>query len=311
MSIRSVIACLLVLVTVLCASVSCRGSAASDPTNPGDTSGDLNISFACQLLLAEINASRRAAGLDDVELDATATESAQAHADEMAAMGYLSHLDSNGLNPVERYNIAGGWEPSYENAWRKRGDANLDLDAVKKMHADAMGSALHRDNVLTPDHTHVGIGFHYDAAGDALYGVELFTSRHAYSVGIDSRECSVGESVGYLASFDPDEVMFTELLLARGGAPLAQTAAWLNANPHYDLPDDYIALYVETGADNVTLPGAVRRAVLEYDRASGMVSGDVLIEQGWQPGVYYLYTWGRYTDSRSKVLLSMLTVNAG
>ena len=48
----------------------------------------------------------------------------------------------------------------------------------------------------------------------------------------------------------------------------------------------------------------------DYDRSAGLVSGDVGIEQGWQPGVYYLYTWGRYTDTRAKVLLSMLTVKA-
>lgn len=77
----------------------------------------LNLSLARNLLLAEVNESRRAMGLSEVQLDATANQAAQSHANDMALDSYLSHLDKNGHNPIERYNLIGGWEPAYENAW--------------------------------------------------------------------------------------------------------------------------------------------------------------------------------------------------
>ncbi len=301
-----------ILLTTLLAS-SCRYPTRVDIQNDDEntTPTGLNLSLARNLLLAEVNESRRAMGLSEVELDATANRAAQSHANEMALDSYLSHLDKNGRNPIERYNIAGGWEPAYENAWSRPGVKSLNQSTISQMHMEWMKSEGHKANVLSAAHTHIGIGFAFDRTTDSMYGVELFTSRKAYSVSISKRNIERLGEVEYFAAFDPTTIMFSELLVARADFVGSHNADWLNLNQHYELPEDYIALYVESGASNVSLPGAIKRATLDYDRQAGIVQGNVKIEPGWQSGLYYLYTWGTDVGSRDRALISILTIEVG
>ncbi|MCD6118994.1 hypothetical protein J7K50_04045 [bacterium] len=301
----------IVLVFGLLAVVAaCRANTTNEPNDfdsrPGTPPG-LNLLLARNLLVAEINETRRSAGLAEVSLDPIATSAAQAHADEMAEYGYLSHLDMSGLNPVERYSAAGGWEPAYENAWRRKGDDSLDSESIRDMHERWLKSPGHRENMMSEGHTHVGIGFQYDEKTSTMYGVEMFIDRHAYAAGLSETTLKDGDDAEYLLAFDPERIRFSEILISRRDAPQARTADWLNENTGYSLPEDYIALYIEEGASNVVLPGALKRAVLDYDREAGIVSGDITFEYGWQPGIYYIYTWGKYVDTGEEILLSIIT----
>lgn len=185
---------------------------------------------------------------------------------------------------------------------------SLDQSTISQMHAEWMKSEGHKTNVLSQNHTHIGIGFAFDSSTDSMYGVELFTSRQAYSVSISNRYVERLGEVEYFAAFDPSVIMFSQLLVARADYIGSHSADWLNLNQHYELPEEYIALYVETGANNVSLPGAIKRATLSYDRQAGIVQGNVKIEPGWQSGLYYLYTWGTDVSSRDLTLISILTV---
>ena len=52
--------------------------------------------------LEALNAPRKAAGLAPLELDAQAGAVAQAHAESMATLGFVSHWDPSGRAPYVR-----------------------------------------------------------------------------------------------------------------------------------------------------------------------------------------------------------------
>lgn len=269
----------------------------------------LNVSLARDLLLAEINKSRTEAGLSRVEFDATAMAVAQAHADEMASNAYFSHFDLSGLNPVERYAAAGGWEPAYENAWRGPGLDALDAENVRSMHNGFMQSEPHRENVLSASHTHVGIGFQYDKTSKSLYGVEVFIDRVALGASLSDYTLAAGQFTDFFLAFDPAKVRFEEIVVAMRNLPTPKSPDWLNVNRTYSLPSEYIAIYVENSAGGVYLPGATSRRSLNYDRSSGIVEGEVRIEPGWTEGLYYFYVWGSFIETNEKVLLAILVAH--
>ena len=303
-------AALLSIIAVLFV-VGCRGAepGAPQPRVSGDPPG-INLALAKELLLAEINASRTASGLTRLELDATAGAVAQAHADEMASSGYFSHYDLKGRNPVDRYAAAGGWEPSFENVWRRPGLDSLDADNIRSMHLGFMQSEPHRDNVLAVAHTHVGIGFQYDRSSKSLYGVELFIDRSAHGASLSDYSLGEGEYAEFFLAFDPEKMRFEEIVVAKRDIPSPVGPDWLNENRSYKLPGDYLAIYVEKTAGNVFLPGALSRKTLEYDRWSGLVEGLVRIEPGWTPGLYYFYVWGMLLDSGEKSLVAILVAES-
>ncbi len=295
------------LAFLLAALAGCRGGDTGAPApDISGTPPGLNVALARELLLAEINKSRSEAGLSRLDLDPAASAVAQAHADEMAANGYFSHFDLSGKNPVERYAASGGWEPAFENAWRRPGLEALDAENVRSMHLGFMQSAPHRENVLGESHTHAGIGFQYDKTSKSLYGVELFIDRQAYGASLSRYKMTAGEFADFFFAFDPDEHRFEEIVVAMREKPVAPGIDWLNENRTYKLPQDYIAIYIEKTAGSVYLPGAISRTTLAYDRTAGIVEGEVRLEPGWAPGLYYFYVWGSDLDSGEKTLLSIL-----
>ena len=138
-------------------------------------------------LLRVINAERASAGLAPVALDSLAAVAAQGHAEAMADGGFYSHYDLVGRAPYERLAALGGTAHVIENVfrWRQRDeDPLLEVDpwqlfAPGDAHATLMESPLHREAILDPHRTGVGIGFAVDSVGGAVFVVEDFVARHA------------------------------------------------------------------------------------------------------------------------------------
>lgn len=105
-----------------------------------------------QALLALVNQARGEAGLAPLRPDPALTAVAQAHACENAATGSISHEGPDGSQLMERIR-RGGLTPALvaENTGLFSGDA---------AHAFAwwMSSPHHRDNILRPGVSRVGIG---------------------------------------------------------------------------------------------------------------------------------------------------------
>ena len=160
-------------------------------TNPVPTASpgatlSLHDPALAQAMLAAINADRQANGLAPVAWDATAAAAGAAHAADMAAQNYFSHWSPDGHGPELRYNRAGGTDNAMENifTWFSRssdgqpGPVDSFTALVAEAEASLMRSPGHRRNILTPSHTHVGVGFAYNPQTGSFYLVQEFVDRY-------------------------------------------------------------------------------------------------------------------------------------
>ena len=154
------------------------------PTRTPKPSPDLET-FA-RYMMDLINRDRQAAGFPPVQWDETAARAAQVHAEEMARYVYLSHWNLDGYGPEHRYNYAGGRDAVRENVYayyqRSSTGAGIPIQdwqkAVEEAEEALMQSAGHRDNILQPSHTHVGIGIGYNPALGEVRIAQEFVDRY-------------------------------------------------------------------------------------------------------------------------------------
>lgn len=121
-------------------------------------------------MLAAVNAQRAAAGAGPLQLCWTLSVAAQQHSADQAARSTMSHTGANGSTMSQRADRAGygGWRALGENvAWGYR-----DVPAVM---AGWMGSTGHRQNLLNPAFSHIGVGRAASSSG-ALYWTQDFGS---------------------------------------------------------------------------------------------------------------------------------------
>ncbi len=145
-----------------------------------------DLSAVARYMLELINRDRQAAGLSPVQWDETAARAAQAHAEEMATYVYLSHWNLAGYGPEHRYFFAGGRDAVRENvyAYYQRSTAGVGIpiqdwqSTVEQAQEALMESPGHRDNILQPSHTHVGVGIGYNATLGEVRIVQEFVDRY-------------------------------------------------------------------------------------------------------------------------------------
>lgn len=153
------------------------------PVIVGDTP-DLDALAAYMLEL--INVDRVAEGLEPVQWDAHAAEVGRQHAQEMANAGYMSHWNLAGLGPDIRYGLSGGQAVVMENVYSyysRYDDGSPVWEAnwaarVREAQEALMNSPGHRANILTPEHTHVGVGMAYDPLSGEFRVAQEFTNQY-------------------------------------------------------------------------------------------------------------------------------------
>lgn len=142
----------------------------------------LSLEQARIYMLGLVNKDRIKHGLRPLRLDPTASVAGQMHANEMAIRGYLSHWDSFGRKPAERYTFAGGSDSVGENLYlasttvfsgsEKRVQnsgtfrvmtqpcfSTADLEDMQKKFMDEVPPEDgHRVQILAPEHNKVGFG---------------------------------------------------------------------------------------------------------------------------------------------------------
>lgn len=128
-------------------------------------------------MLKLVNSDRAKYRLSPLTLDSVGTLTGQAHTDEMATVGYLSHWNTLGKEPVQRYTEAGGLHYVGENVAAIR---NLNTSAkaretyklktqnpfsaadLQKLETFFMSEKPpndgHRQQILAPEHNKLGIG---------------------------------------------------------------------------------------------------------------------------------------------------------
>jgi len=125
-------------------------------------------------ILQETNAVRARYGLPRLQWDGSAAAAAREHARDMLARGYFAHETPEGLTPAERMWRAGVREVTVgENIAFYEG--YLPEKAVEKVVNDWMNSPHHRENILNPQFTHLGVGVAVD--GERVMLVQDFLAR--------------------------------------------------------------------------------------------------------------------------------------
>jgi len=156
------------------------------PTAVSDGSETPDFAALKQQMLQWINETREEHHLQSVERDPIAEKAGQEHAEEMVALGYLSHWNMDGYGPDYRYVQAGGSDFVQENAAsfairdeNGQGVPIDDWDALMRRIFDGfMDSPGHRKNILDASHTHVGLGMAYDALTGEVRVVQEFTNHY-------------------------------------------------------------------------------------------------------------------------------------
>lgn len=261
------------------------------PPSTERAASTIDVPALQQYMVELINADRRGQGLGEVAWDNTAAAAGQDHAQEMAAFGYLSHLNLEGHAPDYRYTRAGGLNSVRENVYehsssRAPHSADEWRDLVRQAEAALMNSPGHRANILDPTHTHVGIGIAYDATSSRLSIAQEFSGHY---VGLDSLPLTA--AVGARLTISGRILSGSNPLLnmAYEPAPTPKTIAELNASGSFSSPaESYATTPLAVGADGrfstpVTLDAKGQAGLYHVrvfvDIAAGQaLANDVVIE---------------------------------
>jgi len=118
-------------------------------------------------LVAGINAQRAAAGLPPLQLDPDLVMVARERSNDMAQRGYFSHVSPTGetfSSLMQSHGVACSW--CGENiAYNNFGDDQT----VAVVLSAWIASPGHRDNILRPDFSRVGVGVALDGSGLKYY----------------------------------------------------------------------------------------------------------------------------------------------
>lgn len=127
------------------------------PTNtpvPQSCSPSGNNSFESQLINL-INQERTSRGIGTLSANSQLTTAALNHSEDMACNDFFSHTGSNGSTPWARMAAAGySGSAMAENIAAGQGSAQQVFDGW-------MNSSGHRDNMLNPTYTQIGMGYRY------------------------------------------------------------------------------------------------------------------------------------------------------
>lgn len=114
-------------------------------------------------MVALVNEERVAAGLQPLTLDARLVPVARAHSEEMFRLRYFGHQSPTKGSPFDRIDAAG-------IKYSRAGENLAYAQSVAVAHRGLMASEGHRENILRPEFTRIGIG----VIGAGPYG-RMFT----------------------------------------------------------------------------------------------------------------------------------------
>lgn len=232
------------------------------------------------LMLDLINADREANSLSFVQWDGFAAQMAQAHAEEMVALGYMSHWNLDGEGPDIRYGRAGGTEFVQENVymyWFRYDNGQPapieDWDAViSEAQSSLMNSPGHRANILTSEHTHVGIGIAYNAETGDVRMAQEFINRYILLESIP-QQAHIG-----------DTLMIAGHLLFNVSEPLINLA-------YEPFPQAMTVSEVES-MNTYQSPAEIFLAITPDMHTDSSFSASVTLDFQGQEGIYHIRIWG-------------------
>ncbi len=268
----------------------------------------MSLDDARGYLLRLINRDREAEGLEPVARDAAAEKAGQEHAVDMATHGYTAHIGTDGSVPELRYTNAGGTGMVQENVACIVDGKDRKLDANGPFSAENLESieALfigekppndgHRRNILTPWHTHVGIGIAKPAGVPLLCVAQEFVDHYGDYTPLPV-SARLGKSIRVAGNITPPAV-FAGIGLARIDTPQAQNAAQLNQTHSYPVPAPYVTYFPE---------GFVTPIPVKVNGKHFAI--DVPLNDQRRPGIYEVSVWARVPETSKLIMVSLRTIS--
>ncbi len=259
-----------------------------------------------------INRDRASAGLPPVTLDTAApTRAGQAHAEDMAARGYLGHWGSDGSVPEQRYTQAGGADMVLENASCFTDEQPRTLDrqpAIDRKNVEQAEDMFfhetpphdgHRRNILKPWHKTVGIGIAQPVATATEIPVPCFAQEFVDPYGsyqAAPRKGRAGE-VLHVGGSIAAPATFAGVGLARTDAPKPIPVSELNRRRSYPVPAPF-QMYWPAGFET---PIPVKLTGSQF-------AIDVPLSDAGKAGLYELSIWATVPGSPDFVMVSLRTI---
>lgn len=128
------------------------------PTKPAESTQDASLSAIEQAVLDLTNVERQKAGLKPLQADQNLMNSARQKSTDMASNGYFSHTSPTYGSPFDQMKANG---VTYKSAAENIAMGQRSAEEVVQGWMESPG---HRQNILTPEFTHIGIG--YDQNGN-------------------------------------------------------------------------------------------------------------------------------------------------
>ena len=272
----------------------------------------LTIAEARRYMLALVNRDRATQGLGPVELDEGApTIAGQAHAEDMAHLGYLGHWGSDGSVPEQRHTEAGGEDMVLENALcftdeaKRALDPKATIDPASVERSESMffdevpPNDGHRKNILKAAHTKVGIGIAQPIATPTEIPVPCFAQEFTDDYGAYTalpKRAKVG-AVVHVEGTLANGARPSGVGVARIVKPAPIPAAELNKRRTYPVPKPFQMYWG---------PGFVTPVPVKIDGPKLAI--DVALSDHAQPGLYEISVWAKLGTSDEHTMVSLRTV---
>jgi uncharacterized protein YkwD len=301
---------LAVAVLVLSACSGRAGSSGAGKLVPVERpEGPLAIEEARQFVLSLVNRDRADAGLEPVGRDEIAERAAQRHVEDMAKHGFTAHWGTDGSVPEQRYSEAGGVHFVQENAAcffdgvlrELDPEARFDAAALEKIQAAFMAEVPpndgHRQNILKPVHTRLGIGLAVPANVDQPCMAQEFVDDYGDYDELP-RVAKPGQKITVSGQIK-DPAQFGGVGIGRIEPAKPLPPEHLNSTSVYRVPEPYV-LYFPAGF-KTPKPVAVK---------GNSFTIDVSLDDQGKPGRYQVSVWGKYPGSDALVMVSLRTIDA-
>lgn len=237
-------------------------------------------------VLEVINANRARHGLSPLRLDILACRVASRSASEALKDGYHGHWNLRGEKPYHRWAFAGGLDHAMENASVMRSSAPISkdyktvrgfiTDIHMRMYNEAPPNDGHRQNILNPWHTHVGLGFSL-AEGDFRY-YELYLDRYL-EFDAPAQEMKAGDEVTLSGRvIKPGYGVFFAIVYHEP-FPSSMTVSEVNARGSY--PDFTSSVLVNIPYWKIRYDDATKRFSLSFSLArAGLYYVHIYVKKG-------------------------------
>jgi len=140
-----------------------------EDTDPPQTNSSIKLTSSEQKMVDYINQERTSRNLQPLTVDLSVTDVARIKAQDMIDNNYFSHYSPTYGSPFDMLK-------SYGINYLQAGENLAGNSSIDNAHKALMNSQGHRDNILNPDFTHIGVG----VKSGGQYGnmiVEMFISK--------------------------------------------------------------------------------------------------------------------------------------